>query len=113
MLAPLDEYGTKWVEISIIVDKKILEYNLGLIKVIEIDRQPKYPIFSRIVDGKELYYEIGKHIASMIKACKYSKREIIKEISDIYGIAEEYVERFVDRVMYEMHAYEDSGIVRR
>jgi len=109
MLIPLK--GGKWAEISVVVEKEIKEYNLGLVKVVEIDRRPVYALLKDIHDEEEIYYEISKFIASLIKEGKYSRYEIIREVSIVFGIAEEYAEGLLERVMVEMGAIEDEGVV--
>ncbi len=109
MLIPLG--GGKWAEISVVVEKEVREYDLGLVKIVEIDRKPVYAILKDVHDEEEVYYEISKFIASLIKEGKYSKSEIVREVSIVFGIAEEYVEGILERVMVEMGAIEDEGII--
>ncbi len=109
MLIPLG--GGKWAEILVVVEKEVREYDLGLVKVVEIDRKPVYALLKDVHDEEEVYYEISKFIASLIKEGKYTKSEIIREVSIVFGIAEEYAEGILERVMIEMGAIEDEGIV--
>lgn len=88
MLAPVEIDGRRvWLEISVVVDRIVREYQIEDTRVIEIDRVPKLAQVDAVIEERELASMITRDVAWMIKE-GLDKKQIVKRIAEIYGMDE-------------------------
>ncbi|AGK61467.1 hypothetical protein Asulf_01484 [Archaeoglobus sulfaticallidus PM70-1] len=76
-----------WIEVSVVVDKKIREYEVDNARVIEIDRIPKRIEIESTIEERELAEMITRNVAWMVEK-GYNAKQIVKRIAEIYGMDE-------------------------
>ena len=113
MYVPADPDLEEWIELELECDVKVKRLKRGFLEIVEIESSPLYAKTLSKTSFLQLYNEIKYVVISMIKEEKYSKNEIVNEIAEIFGIHPVYSKIFVEYVMGEVNAIEDSGIVRR
>jgi hypothetical protein len=74
-----------WLDISVVVDRKIKEYEIDGDRVIEIDRIPKFARIEATIEERELAEMITRNVAWMIER-GYDREEIVEKIAEIYGM---------------------------
>jgi|Deesub1362A_J573_1020465.scaffolds.fasta_scaffold00348_3 hypothetical protein len=84
-----------WLEVSVVVDKKIKEYRIDDSRIIEIDRVPKQVEIESTIEERELASMITRSVGWLIEQ-GYNRAEIIKKIAEIYGMDEYNAKLFVD-----------------
>jgi len=88
MLTALEVNGRRiWLEISVIVDRVIREYQIDDARVIEIDRIPKLARIDATIEEKELASMVTRDVAWMIEK-GYDVKQIVRTIAEIYGMDE-------------------------
>jgi hypothetical protein len=112
MFVPADVEMESWVEIEFEFVIKKRRYDLGLYKISEVEWIPKSAKSVSFTDFKNIYNSVRETARWMIAKGKYSKKQIIEEISQCYGLHPEYAEIFLKHIMDEFNAYEINGVVR-
>ena len=97
MLFPVQcECGRRlWAEISITYDKRI--YANSIDEVAEYIL--KHAIVKETYDEVEILPDIQKTLAGLLKVT--SKAEAVKEVSQLYGIPEEYVAELLENLAFQ------------
>lgn len=61
--------------------------------------------------AEEIYRDVAHFTAQLIQEGRYSKKQLAKEVSNLFGIAGDDALEFLENVKIELGAYEDEGVV--
>ena len=87
-----------WADVGITCERRV--YSSSPLELEEYIL--KYAIAYETYTDEEIAYWVKRTIASMIKMNRFSKEQIIKDVSKLYGIPEIYIEEIYDEVVFEI-----------
>ena len=87
-----------WADVAITYERKI--YASGVLELEEyvLKHAKAYQSFK----DEEIAYWLKRTIASFIKMGKFSKKQIIRDVSKLYGIPEPVLEEIYDEIILEI-----------
>ncbi len=86
-----------WADVGITCERRV--YSSSPLELEEYIL--KYAIAYKTYTDEEIAYWVKRTIASMIRMNRFSKEQIIKDVSILYGIPEHYIEEIYEEVAKE------------
>lgn len=86
-----------WADVTFDCERRVYASNL-------LDLEEYILKHARVRDvykEEEIIFDIKKTLAGLLKGCRSSK-QVIKEVSELYGIPEEFVEEILENLLVEI-----------